>query len=249
MARSPVPEAVQTEVLTLSRRRCCICFGLNQDLTIVRGQIAHLDKDPNNNDLDNLAFLCMAHHDEHDSRTSQSKSFLVQEIKGYRQELYDYWTTPEKATRQDIVLTAIEDIGLAPHVWKIHFLALVPDGWKTVEQYSTGEIWGSMIAMTEELELTVDDWARYQSLFESVLGHISRKLESVILLWGSYLSDDYKHKLQMSLRKLTWAGDTYRTLRGHDPTSLLFLRTQLKEALVNLREICENADHEKSIIA
>jgi len=249
MARSPVTETVQAAVLTSSRRRCCICFGLNRDLSIVRGQIAHLNKNPNNNDFDNLVFLCMVHHDEYDSRTSQSKSFRVQEIKRYRQELYQYWTTPEKATRQDIVLTAIQDIGLASHVWKRHFLALVPDGWKIVEQYSTGEIWGSMIAMTEELELKVEDWARYQSLFESVSGHISRKIESIVLLWGSYLSDDYKHKLQMSLRKLTDAADAYRMLRRHDPTYLLFLRTQLKETLMNLREICENADHEKSIIA
>jgi len=50
----------------------------------------------------------MGHHDEHDSRTSQSKSFLVPEIKDSRNELYIYWQTPEKATHKDIVLTAIQ---------------------------------------------------------------------------------------------------------------------------------------------
>jgi len=79
---------VQTEVLTKSRRRCCICFGLNRDESIKKGQIVHLDGDPNNNDIDNLAFLCLDHHDELDSSTSQSKGLSAIEVKGYREELY-----------------------------------------------------------------------------------------------------------------------------------------------------------------
>ena len=31
--RKRIPTDTQTELLTKSRRRCCICFGLNQDLT------------------------------------------------------------------------------------------------------------------------------------------------------------------------------------------------------------------------
>ena len=49
------------EVLNLSRRRCCVCFGLKGDGSITRGQIAHLDGDSNNNRVDNLAFLCLYH--------------------------------------------------------------------------------------------------------------------------------------------------------------------------------------------
>lgn len=47
----------------------------------------------------------------------------------------------------------------------------------------------------------------------------------------------------------SWEEDEYRTLWGYAPTYRLFLRTQLKEARVNLREIFGNTDHEKSIIA
>lgn len=76
------------EVLVLSRRRCAICFGLNHDNNVKKGQIAHLDGNRKNNDLDNLAFLCFDHHDEYDSTTSQSKSLQLNEVKTYRQELY-----------------------------------------------------------------------------------------------------------------------------------------------------------------
>lgn len=88
MGRVPVPEDSQNQVLWLSRRRCCICVGLNGDLDLKRGQIAHLNHDNTDNDLDNLAFLCLFHHDEYDSRTSQSKNLREQEVKQYRKELY-----------------------------------------------------------------------------------------------------------------------------------------------------------------
>ncbi|MBK8738709.1 MAG: hypothetical protein IPM02_03795 [Betaproteobacteria bacterium] len=80
---------VQTHVLRLSRRRCCICFGLRRDDQPKKGQIAHLDHDRTNSKVDNLAWLCLDHHDEYDLRTSQAKGLQIDEVKGYRQELYE----------------------------------------------------------------------------------------------------------------------------------------------------------------
>jgi DNA-binding transcriptional ArsR family regulator len=78
----------EAAVLTRSRRRCCICFGLHRDVEVKAGQIAHLDGDRSNGSEDNLAFLCLVHHDEYDSRTSQSKNLTIDEVKAYRRELY-----------------------------------------------------------------------------------------------------------------------------------------------------------------
>jgi hypothetical protein len=58
-------------------------------LNVKPGQIAHLDHDNTNDDLDNLAFLCFSHHDQYDSTTSQSKGLREGEVKGFRKELYD----------------------------------------------------------------------------------------------------------------------------------------------------------------
>jgi len=87
-SRSRIPIAVEADILAQSRRRCCICFALDQDCSEKRGQIAHLDRDPSNNDPDNLAFLCLDHHDQYDSRTSQTKNLTIREVKQYRSELY-----------------------------------------------------------------------------------------------------------------------------------------------------------------
>jgi len=81
-----------TSVLRRSRRRCCICFGLHRDDAVKKGQIAHLDHDPDNNSIDNLAWLCLEHHDEYDSRHSQSRSLQLAEVKAYRDELYDKYS-------------------------------------------------------------------------------------------------------------------------------------------------------------
>jgi len=82
-----MPPEITADVLAACRRRCCICFALHKDYEQKKGQIAHLDHDPSNHDLDNLAFLCLVHHDEHDSQTSQSKGLTIDEVKRYRTEL------------------------------------------------------------------------------------------------------------------------------------------------------------------
>lgn len=88
MARVPVTGDNQDQVLLRSRRRCCVCYGLHGDLSVKQGQIAHLDQDNANSDPDNLAFLCLLHHDQYDGKTSQSKALRESEVKHHRTELY-----------------------------------------------------------------------------------------------------------------------------------------------------------------
>jgi hypothetical protein len=57
-ARKGISTAVMSDVLTQSRRRCCICFALFNDAAEKRGQIAHLDRDASNASRENLVFLC-----------------------------------------------------------------------------------------------------------------------------------------------------------------------------------------------
>ena len=85
--RPSIPRETEAQVLYRSRRRCAICFGLNRDASEKRGQIAHLDHDRSNNNIKNLAFLCLDHHDQYDSRTSQSKGFRRTEVQYYRADL------------------------------------------------------------------------------------------------------------------------------------------------------------------
>jgi hypothetical protein len=86
--RPKVPQRCETDVLIKSGRRCALCFGLEGDGRIKQGQIAHLDRNRENNQEDNLAFLCLIHHDQYDTKTSQSKGITQPEVKKYREKLY-----------------------------------------------------------------------------------------------------------------------------------------------------------------
>lgn len=86
-ARATIPPEVIADVLVASRRRCCVCFGLSNDTTEKKGQVAHIDRDASNGARNNLVFLCLDHHDQYDSRTSQSKGLTIEEVREYRSQL------------------------------------------------------------------------------------------------------------------------------------------------------------------
>lgn len=85
--RKAITTQVQTQVLIRCRRRCAVCYGLNHDVTRKKGQIAHLDGNNSNSNIENLVYLCFDHHDEYDSTTRQSKNLTLAEVRHYRNEL------------------------------------------------------------------------------------------------------------------------------------------------------------------
>ncbi len=85
--RKKIPREIVAAVVARCRRRCCICYGLQTDKSEKKGQIAHLDHESSNNALDNLVFLCLEHHDQYDTSTSQSKGLTAEELRRYHAEL------------------------------------------------------------------------------------------------------------------------------------------------------------------
>jgi len=86
--RKRVNDASQYHVLYSSARRCCLCYGIDHDYSEKKGQIAHLDQDPSNSSMENLVWLCLPHHDQYDSKNSQTKNYTRHEIAQYRDVLY-----------------------------------------------------------------------------------------------------------------------------------------------------------------
>jgi hypothetical protein len=85
--RVKIPDDVVAKLLVATRRRCCLCFFLDDDKGKKRVQIAHIDQKRSNNDPGNLVPLCLDHHDEYDSITSQSKGITRQELAAYKEKL------------------------------------------------------------------------------------------------------------------------------------------------------------------
>ncbi|RPI63463.1 MAG: hypothetical protein EHM48_02425 [Planctomycetaceae bacterium] len=83
---SPEDEA---KLLETCRRRCCICFVLENDASQKDGQLAHLDHDHSNGDPDNFVFLCLRHHNIYDSKMIQAKNMTEHEVRLHRKRLYE----------------------------------------------------------------------------------------------------------------------------------------------------------------
>lgn len=90
MSRKEIPEKVQRAVLIKSRRRCAFCFFFENDKKRVDGQIAHIDRDKSNHAESNLVFLCLLHHNEYDTRPSQTKRYQPEEAKSAKASLESY---------------------------------------------------------------------------------------------------------------------------------------------------------------
>jgi class 3 adenylate cyclase len=78
--RKHIPEEVRTRLLTACRRRCCLCWHFEGSKSQEQGQIVHIDRDATNPNEENLAFLCLRHHNEYDTRPSQSKGLTPGEL-------------------------------------------------------------------------------------------------------------------------------------------------------------------------
>lgn len=88
--RKHIASEVEKRVLMKSARRCALCFHLDMDTRQKKGQIAHLDRRRANSVEDNLAYLCLEHHSDYDSTTSQHKNYTIDEVKTARSELYKW---------------------------------------------------------------------------------------------------------------------------------------------------------------
>jgi len=143
--RQRVPSRVEASVLLHSKRRCCLCVYLSGDSSQKRGQIAHLDGDPDNNDEDNLAFLCLEHHDQYDSRASVSKGLTIAEVKRYRQKLHtslDTANAPAVYTPASGSAAARGHIKVEPFFWLAQtlvawFTSRMELSWQILEAHAT----------------------------------------------------------------------------------------------------------------
>lgn len=109
--RKSFPDSVQIAVLTKCKRRCALCFGLDNDDKEKRGQLVHVDRDGDNINEDNAAFLCIPHHDLYDSTSRQAKGYMPGELKQHRETLLVYVLTL-KSEPNDPVNGAKPTVGL-----------------------------------------------------------------------------------------------------------------------------------------
>ena len=83
-----------------------MCYGLRGTKEVKDGQIAHLDRDRTNPDVENLAYLCLDCHKMYDTKSNRVQGYTPGEVRYYRDQLYralghDHieWTITVRADR------------------------------------------------------------------------------------------------------------------------------------------------------
>lgn len=82
--RVPIPEATATEILFACDRTCCLCRTYGR-----RVQIHHIDDDPANNRIENLAVLCFECHDQTQTRGGFARRLSPDQVTRYRSDWID----------------------------------------------------------------------------------------------------------------------------------------------------------------
>jgi hypothetical protein len=155
--RPSLPSAIETELLLRSKRRCCLCFGWNADTGVKAGQIAHLDRDPSNNSLNNLAWLCLFHHDHYDSTHRQAKGIKLEEVKAYRAQLYSWLSefASQNAFNENQQPSGVKSDGILD----------ILDRYSSANETATKEIVGEMMTRIDQIhQFTLLDKEAIKSL-------------------------------------------------------------------------------------
>ena len=91
MPRRSWPEDVRAEILIRSKRICAFCFWFHNDSSVkLRGQIAHVDRNPSNSELENGVYLCKEDHDEYDMTSNRSQRLSPAELKQARANVHEF---------------------------------------------------------------------------------------------------------------------------------------------------------------
>lgn len=180
--RKKTPTPTETAVLTKSKRRCAICYHLEEVKTLKKGQIAHLDQNPSNFAEDNLAWLCFDHHSEYDSTTKQHKNYTKAEVKKWRDDLYAAFA-PAAAPTPTVIPSTLPTRTEIQRQRDIQMLdnVLEPIHWPTIDEHAL-EIPRVIIARIFHF------WEGFHSVVEGSLFHLYDPVlkRGVLRLHGSW---------------------------------------------------------------
>src|SRR5580692_3814424 len=122
--RVAIPEELKNEVLGRTNNRCCVC-----QTPFV--QFHHIDEDPSNNDLDNIAPVCPNCHGQAHTHSALTVNLTPLRLKAIRDRWYAYCEARKDASTISAsgllrLKNLVNELGSADHSWKKMFSTADP---------------------------------------------------------------------------------------------------------------------------
>jgi len=208
--RIPIPDDLAATVMFASDRTCCIC---RQERKV---QIHHIDEDPTNNNLDNLAVICLHCHSDAHTTGAFVRSMTPELIRLYNSSWRDIVRLKLLPATDSVVLSelaaeAFLEVSLDCHSWKILFMNLrgpnLPEG-------APGEhidVWDALV----ELWLPAyedDSYRQYSPLFGAGIRRVCSRFDRSLQLFGSLFPDAFKVLLVRAARQLETEARAYEAI-------------------------------------
>lgn len=160
--RKGIRKADETALPIQCRRRCCLCYWLGGNKETKPGQIAHIDQNASNSELKNLVWLCLVHHNEYDSKTSQSKGITKGEVIQYKEKLESLYAH-EIPTSSDEPLVLIDSFPKGNQSIKVTELSdFFLKFNKPVDRESARVIRNHYMRLNSEAQWTTGGWIQYK---------------------------------------------------------------------------------------
>jgi hypothetical protein len=160
--RIALKRSLRLGIIAKCNNRCCIC----QTPFIV---IHHIDGDPSNNDLDNLAPLCPNCHSQAHSTSDLTTNLTPSRIKLLRDKWYEYCEKRKEGANisPNAILTVknfVRSVGFAQYGWAKTFSALDP----SYEKLTVDEIINRVFSTTNRDDI-VTNLETMKYMYQNVL--------------------------------------------------------------------------------
>ncbi len=123
--RIGVPEATRLELISRCNNRCCVC----QTPFVV---VHHLDENPSNNEIDNLAPLCPNCHSQTHSDAAMTMNLTANRVRELRDRWFAYCENRKDVSTASPnailkMLNFVRSVGLPQHSWSRTFSVIHPE--------------------------------------------------------------------------------------------------------------------------
>lgn len=252
--RVSIPDDLAAEVMFASDRTCCVCR-----LEKHKVQIHHIDEDPSNNTLENLAVMCL--HCHSDARTTGAfvRNLTPELIQLYNSSWRDtvklrLRPSEELPGKLELASEAFLEASLDCHSWKVSFMSLagpnLPDG-----KGAFTDVWDVMAELWIP-KYAEDTYQRFLPLFTEGLLIVQNRFDRLIQLFPDVLPPDFRSVLVRANRQLEVERSVYTQLPvltdgGIIPADHVevFFYGRFVEVVHVLRDVSRDADRRRKSLA